>query len=83
MYPPSQEVTQLLVAWSGGELSPIDKLISRLHRDPRRSASHGMYVRPFNHPLQTRGPVNEACVRWVDCQLANLAASRVESRRAP
>ncbi len=60
------EITELLLAWSGGEASAIDKIIplvyAELHRLARRCMRH---ERP-GHTLQTSELINEAYLRLVD-----------------
>jgi RNA polymerase sigma-70 factor (ECF subfamily) len=64
--PSTQEVTQLLAAWSEGDPSALDKLLplveDELHRLARRYMSH---ERP-DHTLQTTALVNEAYLRLID-----------------
>ncbi len=63
---PSQEVTQLLAAWSDGDGSALDKLLplvaDELHRLAHRYMSH---ERP-DHTLQTTALVNEAYLKLID-----------------
>jgi RNA polymerase sigma-70 factor (ECF subfamily) len=61
-----QEVTQLLVAWSDGDRSALDKLLPlvevELHRLARRYMSHERQ----DHTLQTTALVNEAYLKLID-----------------
>ena len=63
---PPQEVTQLLVAWSDGDRSALDRLLplveSELHRLARRYMSHERQ----DHTLQTTALVNEAYLKLID-----------------
>ncbi len=65
------EVTELLLAWSGGDASALDKLMplvyAELHRLARRYMSH---ERP-GHTLQTSELINEAYLRLVDAGRVN------------
>jgi len=65
------EVTELLLAWSGGEASALDKVMplvyAELHRLARRYMSH---ERP-GHTLQTSELINEAYLRLVDANRVN------------
>jgi RNA polymerase sigma-70 factor (ECF subfamily) len=64
--PPTQEVTQLLAAWSEGDRSALDKVLplveDELHRLARRYMSHERQ----DHTLQTTALVNEAYLRLID-----------------
>jgi RNA polymerase sigma-70 factor (ECF subfamily) len=64
--PQSQEVTQLLAAWSEGDRSALDCLLplveGELHRLAHRYMSH---ERP-DHTLQTTALVNEAYLKLID-----------------
>jgi RNA polymerase sigma-70 factor (ECF subfamily) len=64
--PPTQEVTQLLAAWSEGDPSALDKLLplveTELHRLARRYMSHERQ----DHTLQTTALVNEAYLKLID-----------------
>jgi RNA polymerase sigma-70 factor (ECF subfamily) len=65
------EVTELLLAWSGGETSALDKLMplvfAELHRLARRYMSHER----ADHTLQTSELINEAYLRLVDAGRVN------------
>ncbi|MGO4881183.1 MAG: sigma-70 family RNA polymerase sigma factor [Bryobacteraceae bacterium] len=65
------EVTELLLAWSGGEASALDRVIplvyAELHRLARRYMTH---ERP-GHTLQTSELINEAYLRLVDANRVN------------
>jgi hypothetical protein len=65
------EVTELLLAWSGGEASALDKVMplvyAELHRLAHRYLSH---ERP-GHTLQTSELINEAYLRLVDANRVN------------
>ena len=68
-----EEVTQLLLAWSHGDRSALDRLIPLVSTELHRLAHHYMRDERAGHTLQTTALVNEAYVRLVD-------ASRVEWR---
>jgi len=65
------EVTELLLAWSGGEASALNKLMplvyAELHRLARQRLAH---ERP-GHTLQTSELINEAYLRLVDAGRVN------------
>ena len=64
--PPTQEITQLLAAWSDGDREALDRLLplveSELHQLARRYMSR---ERP-DHTLQATALVNEAYLRLID-----------------
>jgi RNA polymerase sigma factor (TIGR02999 family) len=62
-----QEVTELLLAWSQGEASALEKLMPLVHKELQRLAHHYMAGERSGHSLQTTALVNEAYVRLVDC----------------
>ncbi len=62
---PTQEVTQLLVAWRQGDEAALDKLIPLVHQELRRLAHRYMRGQPRGHTLQTTALVNEAYMRLV------------------
>ena len=60
------EVTQLLLAWSQGEQTALDKLIPLVHAELSRLAHHYFSGERTNHILQTTALVNEVYLRLVD-----------------
>ncbi len=64
--PPTHEVTQLLIAWSGGDKAALDKLMPLIHEELRRLAHHYMSRERPDHTLQTTALVNEAYLRLVN-----------------
>src|SRR5216683_5915123 len=67
MAPSPWEVTQLLLAWSQGESSALERLIPLVHDELQRLAHHYMAGEHSGHSLQTTALVNEAYLRLVDC----------------
>jgi RNA polymerase sigma factor (TIGR02999 family) len=63
---PHGEITELLLAWSAGETSALDKLIPLVHAELRRLAHRYMRGQPIHHTLQTAALINEAYLRLVD-----------------
>jgi RNA polymerase sigma factor (TIGR02999 family) len=63
MTPPQQEVTQLLLAWRGGDHEALDRLVSLVYTE-LRSLAH-RYIRRENpgQTLQTTALVHEAYLR--------------------
>ena len=62
----SNEVTQLLLAWSDGEEAALNKLIPLVHRELHRLAHRYLSQERPDHTLQTTALVNEAYLRLVD-----------------
>lgn len=59
-------ITQLLLAWNGGDAAALEHLISLVQEDLRKLAkSHLRRERP-NHTLQTTALVNEVYLRLID-----------------
>ena len=63
---PSQEVTQLLVAWSDGDRSALDKLLPLVEGELHRLAHRYMSHERQDHTLQTTALVNEAYLKLID-----------------
>jgi len=62
---PKQQVTQLLVAWSGGDEGALGKLIPPVEPELHRLAHHYMSREGEGHTLQTTALVNEAYLEFV------------------
>jgi RNA polymerase sigma-70 factor (ECF subfamily) len=62
----NQEVTQLLLAWRGGDDEALDKLVPLVYEELRRLARLYMRRERAGHTLQTTALVNEAYLRLVD-----------------
>jgi RNA polymerase sigma factor (TIGR02999 family) len=60
------EVTELLLAWSAGEASALDKLIPLVYAELRRLAHRYMRGQPLDHTLETAALINEAYLRLID-----------------
>ena len=63
--PPSSAVTELLVAWGGGDDSALEPLMSLVHTELYRLARREMRGERDGHTLQTTALVNEAYLRLV------------------
>lgn len=61
-----REMTQLLVDWSNGDQSALDRLLPLVHAELRKLAHHYMSRERPGHTLQTTALVNEAYLRLVD-----------------
>ena len=64
--PPSQDVTQLLLAWGEGDESAGDELIMRVYDQLRRIARHHLRGERAGHTLQTTALINEAYMKLVE-----------------
>ena len=62
----SEDLTQLLVAWSEGDACALDKLIPLVHDELRRLAHRYMSGERTGHTLETPALVNEAYIRLID-----------------
>jgi RNA polymerase sigma factor (TIGR02999 family) len=63
---PSQEVTQLLADWCGGDSGALEKLIPLVQPELHRLAHHYMGREAIGHTLQTTALLNEAYLQLVD-----------------
>jgi RNA polymerase sigma factor (TIGR02999 family) len=59
-------MTQLLVAWSEGDQSALERLLPLVNTELRRLAAHYMRRESPGHTLQTSALVNEAYLRLID-----------------
>ena len=62
----SHEVTKLLVDWSNGDQSALDRLMPLVYDELRRLAHHYISRERPGHTLQTTALVNEAYLRLVN-----------------
>jgi RNA polymerase sigma factor (TIGR02999 family) len=62
----SDEVSQLLIAWSNGDQEALDKLIPLVYHELHQLASRYMRQEDPGHTLQTSALVNEAYLKLVD-----------------
>src|SRR5947199_10699838 len=60
------EVTRLLLDWSGGDKAALDKLMPLVYEELRRLAHRYMGRERPGHTLQTSALVNEAYLRLID-----------------
>jgi RNA polymerase sigma factor (TIGR02999 family) len=61
-----QQITDLLVKWSNGDRSALDKLIPQVYDELRRLAHYHMSKERQGHTLQTTALIHEAYERLVD-----------------
>jgi RNA polymerase sigma factor (TIGR02999 family) len=64
--PPSQEVTELLLAWNSGDELALEKLMPLVYDELHRLAHRYLGGERQGHLLQTTALVNEAYLRLVD-----------------
>ena len=64
--PSTHEVTQLLVAWSDGDRTALDKLTPLVYEELRRMAHRYMSRERPGHTMQTTALVNEAYLKLID-----------------
>jgi RNA polymerase sigma-70 factor, ECF subfamily len=62
----SPDITQLLVAWGGGDLGAMEQLSILLQQELHRVASRHLAAERRGHILQTTALVNEAYLRLID-----------------
>ena len=65
---PSQEITQLLLAWSNGEQTALEKLMPLVYTKLHRLAKHYLRLERDRRTLQTTALVNEAYLRLIDAR---------------
>ena len=64
----SHEITQLLLAWSDGDQTALDRLVPLVYDELRRLARRYMNRESPGHLLQTTALVNEAYMRLIDAR---------------
>ena len=69
--PSTDEVTQLVKAWSKGDDQALDKLAPLVYQQLHRAAQRHMAGERSGHMLQTTALVNEVYLRLVDCRRVN------------
>jgi RNA polymerase sigma factor (TIGR02999 family) len=63
---PLENVTQLLIDWSKGDQSALDKLMPLVYSELRRLASNYLRRERQDHTLQPTALVNEAYLKLID-----------------
>jgi RNA polymerase sigma factor (TIGR02999 family) len=66
MTPPSEEVTQLLIAWSNGDRSALDQLMPIVYAELQQMARRYMSRQSPGHILQTTALIHEAFLKLVN-----------------
>jgi RNA polymerase sigma factor (TIGR02999 family) len=69
--PTSDDITELLRAWSDGDQGALVRLIPIIYNELHRRAKNYMAQERTGHVLQTTALVNEAYLRLVGCQRVN------------
>ena len=64
----SHEVTDLLLAWSDGDQSALDRLVPLVQSELHRLARTYMRGERAGHTLQTTALINEAYLRLIDAK---------------
>src|SRR5947207_11536404 len=64
--PSPNDITSLLLAWSQGEQTALDRLIPLVYDELHRLAKRHMGHERAGHPLQTTALVNEAYLRLIE-----------------
>jgi RNA polymerase sigma-70 factor (ECF subfamily) len=64
--PPPSDITRLLLAWSDGDQTALERLLPLIERELHRIARNYMRRENPGHTLQTTALVNEAYFRLVD-----------------
>ena len=62
----SEEITQLLLAWNGGDEQALDRLMPLVQDELHRLAHRYMAGEHPGHALQTTALINEAYLRLID-----------------
>jgi RNA polymerase sigma-70 factor (ECF subfamily) len=63
-----KEVTQLLLAWNGGDDDALDKLMPLVYDELRKAAKRFLRREPAGHTLQSAALVNEVYLRLIDAK---------------
>lgn len=69
--PSASEITQLLLAWSAGDHTALEKLTPLVYQELHRIARRHMKSERPGHTLQTTALVNEAYMRLVDVKIVD------------
>jgi RNA polymerase sigma-70 factor (ECF subfamily) len=74
--PQTDDISQLLLAWSGGDRAAMDRLMPLVYGELRLLALQHMRRESARHSLQTTALIHEAYLRLIDASQV-----RVENRR--
>jgi RNA polymerase sigma-70 factor, ECF subfamily len=64
---PEPQITQLLLAWNGGDPTAMERLAPIVYNELRRLAQRYLRKERPDHPFQATELVNEAYLKLVDC----------------
>ena len=64
--PSPREITQMLIAWGGGDREALDSLIPAVYTELRRQAARYLRRERAGHSIQTTDLIHEAYLRLVD-----------------
>src|SRR5215467_4811970 len=64
----SQDITQLLAAWSDGNADAVNRLVAVVYPELRRIARQQLGRRPAEHTLQSAALANEAYLKLIQIQ---------------
>ena len=64
--PTPNEITQQLIAWSGGDATALERLIPAVYQELRRIADRYLRGESAGHSLQPTALVHEAYLRLID-----------------
>lgn len=67
----SHEITQMLLEWSGGDRSSLDKLLPFVYDELHRQAARYLRRERHDHTLQTTALINEAYLKLIDQREVN------------
>lgn len=70
--PSTHDVTELLVAWGGGDEAALERLVPLVHAELHRLARRYMGRERPGHTLETSALVNEAYARLIDWKAARF-----------
>ena len=73
----SEDVTQLLVAWSNGDEAAFELLVTLIYDELHRLARRYMQKERPGHTLQTTALVNEAYMQLVKQRASNGCATKL------
>jgi RNA polymerase sigma factor (TIGR02999 family) len=65
-------VTELLIDWSKGDQSALERLMAIVYKELHELAENQMHRERFDHTLQTTELVNEAFIRLIDLKKIDL-----------
>lgn len=68
---PRPPVTELLIAWSGGDAEALDRLVPLVYNELERMARRRLRQERRGHTLDTRSLVHEAYLRLIDQRRAD------------